>query len=175
MDLQDIETRLEAADNPFVFFPVSDIRALIDEVLRLQAVEAGWRPPARVITTVEELEALPNNEERAIPQEAVEAAARVMKPRQFEPNYTPLGMWSDLEQMHEIAELDRDMTRDRVRDILTAAYPSIEKQIRAEVAAEMKRRDNDYLKFANRFGGYYMGLQSAFHEAAQIAEGANHA
>ena len=27
----------------------------------------GWRPPAREITTVEELEALPNNEERAIP------------------------------------------------------------------------------------------------------------
>ena len=61
-----------------------------------------------------------------IPQEAIEAAARVMKPRQFEPNYTPLGMWSDLEQMHEIAELDRDMTRDRVRDILTAALPAIE-------------------------------------------------
>ena len=30
-------------------------------------VAAGWRPPAREITTVEELEALPNNEERAIP------------------------------------------------------------------------------------------------------------
>ena len=44
-----------------------------------------------------------------------------MKPRQFEPNYTPLGIWSDLEQMHEIAELDRDTTRDRVRDILTAS------------------------------------------------------
>ena len=97
-------------------------------------VAAGWRPPAREITTVEELEALPNNEERAIPQEAVEAAARVMKPRQFEPNYTPLGMWSDLEQMHEIAELDRDMTRDRVRDILTAALPAIEKEIRAQVS-----------------------------------------
>ena len=110
-----------------------------------------------------------------IPQEAVEEAARVMKPRQFEPDYTPLGMWSDLEQMHEIAELDRDMTRDRVRDILTAALPHIEKEIRMQIAAEMKRRDNDYLKFANRFGGYYMGLQSAFHEAARIAEGANHA
>ena len=69
-----------------------------------------------------------------IPQEAVEAAARVMKPRQFEPDYTPLGMWSDLEQMHEIAELDRDMTRDRVRDILTAALPAIEKEIRAQVS-----------------------------------------
>ena len=34
-------------------------------------VAAGWRPPVRVIETVE---ALPNNEERAIPQEAVEAA-----------------------------------------------------------------------------------------------------
>ena len=30
-------------------------------------LKAGWRPPAREITTVEELEALPNNEERAIP------------------------------------------------------------------------------------------------------------
>ena len=100
-------------------------------------INAGWRPPAREITTVEELEALPNNEERAIPQEAVEAAARVMKPRQFEPDYTPLGMWSDLEQMHEIAELDRDMTRDRVRDILTAALPAIEKEIRAQAAADI--------------------------------------
>ena len=63
-----------------------------------------------------------------LPQEAVEAAARVMKPRQFEPNYTPLGMWSDLEQMHEIAELDRDMTRDRVRDILTAAEPHLRRK-----------------------------------------------
>ena len=72
-----------------------------------------------------------------------------------------------------IVGLDRDMTRDRVRDILTAAIPHIEKEIRTQIAAEMKRRDNDYLKFANRFGGYYMGLQSAFHEAAQIAEGAN--
>ena len=41
-------------------------------------LKAGWRPPAREITTVEELEALPNNEERAIPQEAVEAAAKAM-------------------------------------------------------------------------------------------------
>lgn len=73
-----------------------------------------------------------------IPQEAIEAAARVMKPRQFEPNYTPLGIWSELEQMHEIAELDRDMTRDRVRDILTAALPVIEKELRAEVAAEIR-------------------------------------
>lgn len=72
-----------------------------------------------------------------IPQEAIEAAARVMKPRQFEPNYTPLSMWSDLEQMHEIAELDRDLTRDRVRDILTAALPAIEKQIREQVAADI--------------------------------------
>ena len=72
-----------------------------------------------------------------IPQEAIEAAARVMKPRQFEPNYTPLGIWSDLEQMHEIAELDRDLTRDRVRDILTAALPAIEKQIREQVAADI--------------------------------------
>ena len=37
-------------------------------------LKAGWRPPAREITTVEELEALPNNEEMSIPQEAVEAA-----------------------------------------------------------------------------------------------------
>ena len=72
-----------------------------------------------------------------IPQEAIEAAARVMKPRQFEPNYTPLGIWSDLEQMHEIAELYRDTTRDRVRDILTAALPAIEKQIREQVAADI--------------------------------------
>ena len=39
--------------------------------------------------------------------------------------------------MHEIAELDRDMTRDRVRDILTAALPAIEKQLataRANIA-----------------------------------------
>ena len=72
-----------------------------------------------------------------IPQEAIEAAARVMKPRQFEPNYTPLGIWSDVEQMHEIAELDRDMTLDRVRDIITAALPAIEKQIREQVAADI--------------------------------------
>ena len=57
---------------------------------------------------------------------------------------------------------------------LEAALPHIEKEIRTQIAAEMKRRDNDYLKFANRFGGYYMGLQSAFHEAARIAEGADH-
>ena len=103
-----------------------------------------------------------------IPEEAVEAAARVMKPRQFEPDYTPLGMWSDLEQMHEIAELDRDMTRDRVRDILTAAYPSIEKQIRAEVAAEirveMRRHDTAQIGFS--------AIGDAYAHAARIAEGA---
>ncbi len=102
-----------------------------------------------------------------IPQEAVEAAARVMKPRQFEPNYTPLGMWSDLEQMHEIAELDRDMTRDRVRDILTAALPAIEKQIRAEVAAEirveMRRHDTAQIGFS--------AIGDAYAHAARIARG----
>ena len=105
-----------------------------------------------------------------LPQEAVEAAARVMKPRQFEPNYTPLGMWSDLEQMHEIAELDRDMTRDRVRDILTAAYPSIEKQTRAEVAAEirveMRRHDTAQIGFS--------AIGDAYAHAARIAEGEIH-
>ena len=72
-----------------------------------------------------------------IPQEAIEAAARVMKPRQFEPNYTPLGMWSDLEQMHEIAELDRDMTRGRVRDILAAAEPHLRKKWEDELERAM--------------------------------------
>ena len=79
-----------------------------------------------------------------IPEEAIEAAARVMKPRQFEPNYTPLGMWSDLEQMHEIAELDRDMTRDRVRDILTAAEPHLRKKWAAEVREKVNPPDVDY-------------------------------
>ena len=176
MDLQDIETRLEAADNPFVFFPASDIRALIDEVLRLQAVEAGWRPPARVITTVEELEALPNNEERAIPEEAVEAAAKAIQE-----HWAIYGRLFKCCSCGYVApEKDQAATQASVEKhiveiSLTAALPAIEKEIRTQIAAEMKRRDNDYLKFANRFGGYYMGLQSAFHEAAQIAEGANHA
>ena len=107
-----------------------------------------------------------------IPQEAIEAAARVMKPRQFEPNYTPLGMWSDLEQMHEIAELDRDTTRDRVQDILTAALPAIEKQIREQVAA-------DIWEYWDACGDLIDDRNSARQAidaiAAQIAKGANNA
>lgn len=41
----------------------------------------GWRPPMREVATVEELEALQNNEERAIPQEAVEAAEKKISER----------------------------------------------------------------------------------------------
>ena len=107
-----------------------------------------------------------------IPQEAIEAAARVMKPRQFEPNYTPLGMWSDLEQMHEIAELDRDMTRDRVRNILAAAMPYIEKAIRAQAAA-------DLWEYWDACGDLIDDRDSARQAidaiAAQIAKGETHA
>ena len=102
-----------------------------------------------------------------IPQEAIEAAARVMKPRQFEPNYTPLGMWSDLKQMHEIAELDRDMTRERVRDIIAAALPAIEKEIRTQIAAEirveMRRHDTAQIGFS--------AIGDAYAHAARIARG----
>ena len=101
-----------------------------------------------------------------IPQEAVEAAARVMKPRQFEPNYTPLGMWSDLEQMHEIAELDRDMTRDRVRDILAAAEPHLRKKWAAEVRETVNPPDVDYSHEWRR--GFTVGAI----KAARLVEGA---
>ena len=101
-----------------------------------------------------------------IPQEAVEAAARVMKPRQFEPNYTPLGMWSDLEQMHEIAELDRDMTRDRVRDILTAAEPHLRKKLAEEVQEKVNPPDVDYSHEWRR--GFTVGAI----KAARFVEGA---
>ena len=137
---------------PDKHIPTGADYGLADEI-----IEAGWRPPMRVIETVEELEALPNNEERAIPQEAVEAAYNAFQ----HPN-------------RMLVNTSEGNLQGRLEAALEAALPHIEKEIRTQIAAEMKRRDNDYLKFANRFGGYYMGLQSAFHEAARIAEGADH-
>ena len=89
-----------------------------------------------------------------IPQEAVEAAYNAFQ----HPN-------------RMLVNTSEGNLQGRLEAALEAALPHIEKEIRTQIAAEMKRRDNDYLKFANRFGGYYMGLQSAFHEATRIAEG----
>ena len=156
---------------PDKHIPTGADYGLADEI-----IEAGWRPPMRVIETVEELEALPNNEERAIPQEAVEAAAKAIQE-----HWAIYGRLFKCCSCGYVApEKDQAATQASVEKhiveiSLTAALPVIEKEIRTQIAAEMKRRDNDYLKFANRFGGYYMGLQSAFHEAARIAEGADHA
>lgn len=68
-------------------------------------VAAGWRPPAREITTVEELEALPNNEERAIPQEAVEAACNAFqRPNRMLINTSDGNLKGRLEAAFEAAE-----------------------------------------------------------------------
>ena len=65
----------------------------------------GWRPPAREITTVEELEALPNNEERAIPQEAVEAACNAFqRPNRMLINTSDGNLKGRLEAAFEAAE-----------------------------------------------------------------------
>ena len=84
-------------------------------------VAAGWRPPAREITTVEELEALPNNEERAIPQEALEAACNAFqRPNRMLVNTSDGNLKGRLEAAFEVA------------------LPHIEKEIRAQVAAELR-------------------------------------
>ena len=68
-------------------------------------LKAGWRPPAREITTVEELEALPNNEERAIPQEAVEAACNAFqRPNRMLINTSDGNLKGRLEAAFEAAE-----------------------------------------------------------------------
>ena len=68
-------------------------------------INAGWRPPAREITTVEELEALPNNEERAIPQEAVEAACNAFqRPNRMLINTSDGNLKGRLEAAFEAAE-----------------------------------------------------------------------
>ena len=68
-------------------------------------VAAGWRPPMRVIETVEELEALPNNEERAIPQEAVEAACNAFqRPNRMLINTSDGNLKGRLEAAFEAAE-----------------------------------------------------------------------
>ena len=68
-------------------------------------VAAGWRPPAREITTVEELEALPNNEERAIPQEAMEAACNAFqRPNRMLINTSDGNLKGRLEAAFEAAE-----------------------------------------------------------------------
>ena len=68
-------------------------------------LKAGWRPPAREITTVEELEALPNNEEMAIPQEAVEAACNAFqRPNRMFINTSDGNLKGRLEAAFEAAE-----------------------------------------------------------------------
>ena len=68
-------------------------------------LKAGWRPPAREITTVEELEALPNNEEMAIPQEAVEAACNAFqRPNRMLINTSDGNLKGRLEAAFEAAE-----------------------------------------------------------------------
>ena len=80
----------------------------------------GWRPPMQEISTVEELEALPNNEEMAIPQEAVEAACNAFQ----HPNRMLLNT-SDGNR------------KGRLEAALEAALPYIEKEIRAQAAADI--------------------------------------
>ena len=80
----------------------------------------GWRPPMRVIETVEELEALQNNEERAIPQEAVEAAYNAFqRPKRMLVNTSDGNL------------------QGRVEAAFEAALPYIEKEIRAQAAADI--------------------------------------
>ena len=68
----------------------------------------------------------------------------------------------------------------RMSDALKAAYPAIEKQIRAEIAAEIREAINGLIKISReiRPGLYerdirYEGLKDAYTHAARIAEG-NH-
>ena len=62
-------------------------------------------------------------------------------------------------------------SEELTKDILTAAYPSIEKQIRAEVAAEirveMRRHDTAQIGFS--------AIGDAYAHAARIAKGADNA
>ena len=61
-------------------------------------------------------------------------------------------------------------SEELTKDVLTAAYPSIEKQIRAEVAAEirveMRRHDTAQIGFS--------AIGDAYAHAARIAEGETH-
>lgn len=107
-----------------------------------------------------------------IPQEAVEAAVIAT-----EDHWAIYGWPFECSCGYVAPEKDQAATQASVEKhiveiALAAALPAIEKEIRAQVAVEMKRRADEYFEFANRFGGYYMGLQSAFHEAARITEGA---
>ena len=113
-------------------------------------LKAGWRPPAREITTVEELEALPNNEERAIPQEAVEAACNAFQ----RPN-------------RMLVNTSDGNLKGRLEAALEAALPAIEKEIRAQIAAEirveMRRQDTAQIGFS--------AIGDAYAHAARIARG----
>ena len=67
----------------------------------------------------------------------------------------------------------------RMSDALKAAYPAIEKQVRAEVAAEIREAICGLIKISReiRPGLYerdirYEGLKDAYAHAARIAEGA---
>ena len=85
---------------PDKHIPTGADYGLADEI-----IEAGWRLPMLEITTVEELEALPNNEERAIPQEAVEAACNAFqRPNRMLINTSDGNLKGRLEAAFEAAE-----------------------------------------------------------------------
>ena len=80
----------------------------------------------------------------------------------------------------EQAELmpDWESYREYLKDALTAVYPAIEKQVRAEVAAEIREAVKGLVKIRIEIspGLYerdirYEGLKDAYAHAARIAEG----
>lgn len=110
-----------------------------------------------------------------IPQEAVEAAAFALDGHSWMTD-NEVSLCACGEVLKPSLEYAGYAYRSHLAELaLAAALPAIEKEIRAQVAVEMERRADEYLESANQFGGYYLGVKSAFQDAARIAEGADHA
>ena len=91
-----------------------------------------------------------------------------------------LRLWHQEPLTMEQVELmpDWESYREHLKDALTAVYPAIEKQVRAEVAAEIREAISGLIKISHaiRPGLYerdirYEGLKDAYTHAARIAEG----
>lgn len=95
-----------------------------------------------------------------IPEEAIAVGARMLKGQRGQP-------------------CDSESLREHFSEIvLIAAYPVIEKQIRAEIAGEIrKKRDQVDPRKRDQLPSdhHAIGRVAAYERAARIAEGGNHA
>jgi hypothetical protein len=96
------------------------------------------------------------------PAEAVEAAARAMKPWLWEGVYRPFRAHGDTSTYEGLVERDQDEARSEARKALTAAGPIIAAQALREAAETLRAEDRTH----DRWYAYWLRDRAARIESA---------